>query len=117
MLYCDGCAEKNGWPKTIFKSMGICEDCKETNRCNDMPSNKLPPSNKIEALRCQICGSNNIKHMCQDETFLYGTNPGKEVIVSSYESIKCNHCGESVGFPESVKRAEELLKKARDESK
>ena len=35
MFYCDECAEKNALDKTILKSHGPCELCKQTRLCND----------------------------------------------------------------------------------
>lgn len=43
MYYCDICAEKCGWPVTIFKSRGHCEICTKPARCNDFPASELPP--------------------------------------------------------------------------
>jgi len=42
MFYCDLCREKNGWPMSLFKSMGPCELCRKTTVCNDVPSGDLP---------------------------------------------------------------------------
>ena len=42
MLYCNSCAEKNDYPKTIFKSYGCCEICGEMTDCNNVKSSKLP---------------------------------------------------------------------------
>lgn len=42
MFYCDECAKKYEYPKTIFKSDGKCECCDKMATCNDMPSKYLP---------------------------------------------------------------------------
>jgi hypothetical protein len=42
MFYCDECAEKNGWPKTLAKSKGKCECCGKQAECNERSSSKLP---------------------------------------------------------------------------
>ena len=43
MFYCNNCASKNNWPKTLFKSRGKCEICEQTGQvCNEMPSKDLP---------------------------------------------------------------------------
>lgn len=44
MFYCDPCAEKTGWARTMFKSRGKCEVCGLSTACNDRPSKDLPPS-------------------------------------------------------------------------
>jgi len=116
MHYCNECAKENGWPITLFKSQGLCEECKKAAVCNEMPSSKLPKKGKPETIRCQICGSNDVEHVVQTEVFHYGPKRIK-VEVPDYESIKCKNCGESVGFPESVKRAEVLLKEVRANEK
>ncbi len=51
MFYCDDCAEKRGWLKTIGKSVGPCEICGKTKECNDRPSSELPPL-KVDQKRC-----------------------------------------------------------------
>lgn len=112
MFYCDDCAKEKGWPIGFYKSQGLCEHCKKEAVCNEVPAYKLPKTHEPETIKCQICGSEDVKHVRQTETFNYANKV--EVKVPDYESIKCNHCGESIGFPESVKRAEALLKKARD---
>jgi hypothetical protein len=52
MFYCNPCAEKNDWPKTMFKSFGPCEMCphdddepRESVECNEMRSSQLPLRN------------------------------------------------------------------------
>jgi len=42
MFYCDDCAEKNGYPKSIIRSIGPCECCNKLADCNDMPCSNLP---------------------------------------------------------------------------
>lgn len=42
MFYCDACAAKKAWPKSIDKSVGTCEICKKTAKCNNVPSSNLP---------------------------------------------------------------------------
>lgn len=42
MFYCDTCAERLNWPKTMFKSRGRCEMCEKPAVCNDTPSRLLP---------------------------------------------------------------------------
>ena len=42
MFYCEGCAKKNDWPESIFKSRGPCEVCGKVCACNDIPSSALP---------------------------------------------------------------------------
>lgn len=41
MFYCDECAEKNGWPNTLFKSIGPCELCGKRTLCNERKSSEL----------------------------------------------------------------------------
>ena len=48
MFYCDECAKKRDWPKTLFKSKGKCEICDKVRVCNDMPSSKLPLPKEIK---------------------------------------------------------------------
>ena len=48
MFYCDGCAKKLDYPKTIFKSIGPCEECKETKECNEMPMSRILEMKKEE---------------------------------------------------------------------
>ena len=44
-MYCDECAEKNGWAKTDHKSRGRCEICHKEASCNvGMASGDLPLS-------------------------------------------------------------------------
>jgi hypothetical protein len=43
MFYCNKCAKENGYPETIFKSIGVCELCGHVTECNDMLSSELPP--------------------------------------------------------------------------
>ena len=45
MFYCNNCAEKNEWPKSIMVSQGLCECCGKHAMCNDKHSSFLP--NKI----------------------------------------------------------------------
>ena len=43
MFYCDDCATKKVWPKTLFKSRGNCEVCdKKDQVCNEVPAKDLP---------------------------------------------------------------------------
>ena len=42
MFFCDECADKKGWPKSLCKSCGTCEICGETASCSDIPSRALP---------------------------------------------------------------------------
>jgi len=42
MFYCNECAEKNGYPESIRKSVGNCELCGKHANCNDIPSSELP---------------------------------------------------------------------------
>lgn len=42
MFYCNQCAEKNGYPKSIGRSIGVCEICGTYADCNDVPSSQLP---------------------------------------------------------------------------
>lgn len=49
MFYCDDCAEKNGYPQSIIRSVGPCEVCGKVDVCSDMPSSNLPkPEEKLE---------------------------------------------------------------------
>ncbi len=41
MFYCDLCRELNGWPESMFKSVGPCEECGFTSRCNEVASSVL----------------------------------------------------------------------------
>jgi hypothetical protein len=43
MFYCDSCADKNGYPKSMGKSRGRCEICKEPSVCNNIATSLLPP--------------------------------------------------------------------------
>jgi hypothetical protein len=43
MFFCEECREKNGWPKSLFKSRGPCEVCHKSAVCNDVPSKHLSP--------------------------------------------------------------------------
>jgi hypothetical protein len=47
MFYCDDCADKNGFPKTITKSKGQCEICGKHAICNDTPCSQLPKPKDI----------------------------------------------------------------------
>jgi hypothetical protein len=47
MFYCDDCATKQGWHKTVRKSLGPCEICDELAACNDLPSALLTSEKKI----------------------------------------------------------------------
>lgn len=42
MFYCDSCADKKRYPKSMFKSSGICEICKVHSVCNETASSLLP---------------------------------------------------------------------------
>lgn len=42
MFYCDPCAEKRDWPRTLLRSSGPCEVCGGDADCNDCPSKYLP---------------------------------------------------------------------------
>jgi len=49
MFYCDECAEKNGYPQSIIRSIGPCELCGRIADCSDMPSSSLPkPEEKLD---------------------------------------------------------------------
>ena len=50
MFYCNPCAEKYGYPETMFKSSGPCECCETDAVCNDMPSRLLPMPKPQEGL-------------------------------------------------------------------
>lgn len=41
MFYCDPCRETNGWPESMFKSFGPCEECGQSSRCNEVASSVL----------------------------------------------------------------------------
>ena len=41
MFYCDSCAKKNDWPKTISESVGPCEICGSVCVCNDKFSSSI----------------------------------------------------------------------------
>ncbi|MHA1469719.1 MAG: hypothetical protein ACTSSP_04065 [Candidatus Asgardarchaeia archaeon] len=41
MFYCDPCAEKNGYVKTLALSHGPCELCGAKCLCNDCPSHLM----------------------------------------------------------------------------
>ena len=59
MFYCNKCRCRCQYPesicKSICKSYGMCEICKETNECNNVPSYALPdhPSSFWENYRKQ----------------------------------------------------------------
>jgi hypothetical protein len=42
MFYCAKCRAKNDWPVSYSKSYGLCEVCRKTAECNDVPSKYLP---------------------------------------------------------------------------
>jgi hypothetical protein len=42
MFYCNKCAKDNRWPKTVFKSYGLCELCLKYSACTEQPSRELP---------------------------------------------------------------------------
>lgn len=43
MFYCDPCADRMGWPKTISRWRGRCEMCERfTGSMSDLPSRLLP---------------------------------------------------------------------------
>ena len=42
MIYCDGCADKFGWPHSFQMQMNECMTCGELSFCNDVPTEKLP---------------------------------------------------------------------------
>lgn len=48
MFYCDECADKCGWPHTMFKSRGRCEMCEQTRTCNERRSADLPIPRRTE---------------------------------------------------------------------
>ena len=41
MFYCDSCADKKGYPKTLFRSFGLCELCHQEASCSDLSCRKL----------------------------------------------------------------------------
>lgn len=41
MFYCDPCKEVNGWPESMFKSYGPCEECGQTGCCHEVASTIL----------------------------------------------------------------------------
>lgn len=43
MFYCQACADRNGYPETMFKSEGPCEVCGTVAVCNERASKDLPP--------------------------------------------------------------------------
>lgn len=43
MFYCNACAIRRDWPRSIVRSYGRCELCGNARECNDMPSVALPP--------------------------------------------------------------------------
>jgi hypothetical protein len=55
MFYCNNCAEKNGYPESIGKSLGMCECCGKVAECNDRPSSSLPePKKECEEKTSQL---------------------------------------------------------------
>ena len=48
MFYCDACAARKGYPRTMFRSLGKCEVCGTTQVCSDKPSKDLPLPRKEE---------------------------------------------------------------------
>jgi len=46
MFYCDKCAVLKDWPKTGFKSAGVCEVCGKVSVCNSMKSKIFPKKTK-----------------------------------------------------------------------
>lgn len=49
MFYCDPCAEKNDYPRTMFRSHGRCECCGNTAVCNERASKDLPaPRRRVD---------------------------------------------------------------------
>lgn len=57
--------------------------------------------------RCQICGSDKIEKIINDEEFKY---KGYTLIISNYKSIICHTCGESVADKESYEKSIPLLR-------
>jgi hypothetical protein len=49
MFFCKTCETENGWPNSIFKSVGNCEMCGIYAPCNDVPSKYLPPAKPKKA--------------------------------------------------------------------
>lgn len=49
MFYCDDCSKKYGWPTSpLRKSLGKCEECKETAICNDVSTSLIVRLNELE---------------------------------------------------------------------
>ena len=42
MFYCNSCAERLGWPKSVMRWNSVCEMCETPADCNDIPSVALP---------------------------------------------------------------------------
>lgn len=42
MLYCDRCADRTQWPKSLPRSWRACELCYQAAQCNDFPISQLP---------------------------------------------------------------------------
>lgn len=42
MFFCDTCAKKKKWPKSLAQSFGPCEVCGVKTICNDVPTAALP---------------------------------------------------------------------------
>ena len=47
MFYCNDCANENGYPISIIRSIGPCECCGKVADCSDMPSSDLPKPREI----------------------------------------------------------------------
>ena len=48
MFYCNECAVKYGYTKSLGKSIGKCECCDSVAECNDVASSKLPIPTRID---------------------------------------------------------------------
>lgn len=49
MFYCEDCRFERNWPQSMTRSQGKCEICEKGGQlCYDVPSSKLPKSDKEE---------------------------------------------------------------------
>lgn len=79
MFYCDRCAHRRGWRRTIFRSTGPCELCQRTQDCSDMPSKFLPLPDKRMQVKARFTDTDGDERIitCLDSGRVYHTSVAK----------------------------------------
>ncbi len=91
MFYCNKCAEKLGYPETIFKSVGNCEICGSRAECNDRPSSSLPIPRKTRKIKTNLKLTISISEMkeliekMEVEHHKYDNSTSEKVVISLCE--------------------------------